>query len=219
MKITIWDILAILSLLAVCIIGAVTAQIYINPRIFLNPFPPPTQPPIMQIPTFTPTQRSLPSTWTIVPPDTGQEETLQPSSTPVPTQTEFIMATFTVTTTFALTTTNTRTPGPDQASLISQSPTNGATLGPREDFDLVWKVKNVGSKDWNTQYYYRYASGTKGYKNPEYKLKSNVGAGSTANLIVDMIAPGEPGNYKTTWQFYNDSGELIASFSFSFTVK
>ena len=61
---TLWNVLAILVLMAIAGTGVVYAQIFIDPQSPFNPFPPPTLPATLAIPSWTPTYRQLPATWT-----------------------------------------------------------------------------------------------------------------------------------------------------------
>jgi hypothetical protein len=84
--------------------------------------------------------------------------------------------------------------------VISVSPANGTSFNPREDFDAVWKVKNIGKKDWDggsTDYIY--ASGDVLHRQDAYDLAGTVKTGETTNIIVDMRAFKNAGNYTTRW--------------------
>jgi hypothetical protein len=78
-----WNLLTVLVLVgAVCVVSYFV-MIFVNPQSALNPFPPPTLPPMMVLPTSTPTSiAQLPPTWT---PEPTREPTL--TLTPGPTQT------------------------------------------------------------------------------------------------------------------------------------
>jgi hypothetical protein len=134
MKLTIWDILAMITLFAVVVIGILFLLIFANPYSAVNPFPPPTVPPTLALPSLTHTPRSLPATWTPTP---GGPEVQAPvtvpsdntglvaTSTPMPTATGFTLPTFTPTLTFTITPippTVTPTRTHDQAVWIKQSP-------------------------------------------------------------------------------------------------
>ena len=90
-----WNILTILVLLAAVIIGLYFLTIFTNPQMALNPWPPPTDVPVLVVegptdtPTVTPTPRIvLPATWTPVPTDIPTDTpTTTPTSTETPTQT------------------------------------------------------------------------------------------------------------------------------------
>jgi hypothetical protein len=85
----IWNILTILALLGVACIGCLFLTIFTNPRSAFNPFPPPTLPAVMQLPSSTPTSSViLPATWTpTFTPIPTITNTPQPTSTLPPTPT------------------------------------------------------------------------------------------------------------------------------------
>jgi Ig-like domain-containing protein len=80
------------------------------------------------------------------------------------------------------------------------SPANGSSFNPRDDFDAVWTVKNIGQKKWDrTAVDYIYSSGDKFHKISGYDMTSNVNVGESIDLGVDMQAPKNSGTYTTTW--------------------
>ena len=95
----VWNTLTGVTILASLGVGAVFLMIFLNPNSSLNLFPPPTSPPALALPTFTPTPREvLPPTWTPLPTtEPTATETFQPSSTPAPPATETPFALFTPT--------------------------------------------------------------------------------------------------------------------------
>lgn len=112
MKGAIWNILTIVTLLALTGLCILFLTLFINPYSAINPFPPPTLPPTVAIPTSTATLKSLPATWT---PGAGGEgiapqgTPLKPSQTLHPTSTGFVLPSFTPTPTHTATPTNTAT--------------------------------------------------------------------------------------------------------------
>lgn len=219
MKVSIWDILSVVGLLALIGLVLVFAQILINPSSALNPFPPPELPPTIELPSATPTQRSLPATWTptvsalIVP-------TLAPTSTALPTATLFTVATWTPSPTPTPLATSTPTPGPNQARLISQNPPDGAVLSPGQEFDMVWKVENTGTNTWDKDdYTFRYSSGREIHKYDEYALREDVSPGERYDFIVDMAAPSEKGSYSLAWKLVDEDGKTFYTMTFTFRVQ
>lgn len=224
MKNRMWDVLSILGLLATCGVAAMILMIFSNPTSAFNLFPPPTEIPKVIIPTTTPTRLQMPATWT--PTSNFQASvTLAASQTPLPSSTSFVLPTFTPSNTITNTPTDTPeatmtyTPGSDQVQEISQSPVDGAVLSPGADFDLRWEVKNIGTNDWNTNYYYEYQSGVESSGSSSYNLKETVDDGETIALIIDMIAPSDKGNYQSTWVLKNDNGDAIKTLIFAFSVQ
>jgi len=162
-----------------------------------------------------------PSTTPVAPTNTAQPTaTAQPVvvSTTAP-QATALQATATKKSSSVVYPTFTRTPYTDAAELVSQDPRDGFTIGPGGDFDIVWTFKNVGLRQWNTQFYIRYLKGVEGSDASKYMLSAPVNVNDTATFRVDMIAPTEPGNYVTTWQLINDDGVAIFTPYLSFTVQ
>ena len=79
-KTLIWNILSIFGILAIGVLVSAFGYIYTNPNSGLNPFPPPTMPVSMLLPSATPTPFKLPATWT--PAATVTPEIVQASPTP-----------------------------------------------------------------------------------------------------------------------------------------
>jgi len=82
-----WNLLSIVALLGIVGIVALVMNIYQNPESSVNPFPPPTLPAALVLPTSTPTQRVLPPTWTptasLTPTQPEPTDTLEAPTLPV----------------------------------------------------------------------------------------------------------------------------------------
>jgi hypothetical protein len=141
MKDTIWNFLTVMTLLVTLLLGIVFLQIFNNPNSALNPFAPPALPELIVLPSPTATLRSLPQVWTNTPaggaalPDEATP-TLRPSSTPLPTLTDFRLFTWTPTATNTATPTNTFTPTltPTQTLTPTVTMTPTETLTPTSTF-------------------------------------------------------------------------------------
>ena len=88
MKLSFWDVLAIIFTTAALICLALVLIIYTNPDTSLNPFPFPTLPPTIVVPSPTPTLLQLPPTWTPTP---LVSTPLPPTGTPFPTETPLVL--------------------------------------------------------------------------------------------------------------------------------
>jgi hypothetical protein len=80
-KLSFWDLLTVLTLIATLVLAIVMLSIFSNPDSDMNPFPKPTTVPTIFIPSPTATLISLPPTWTPTP---RIEPTKRPTSTPYP---------------------------------------------------------------------------------------------------------------------------------------
>lgn len=164
-----------------------------------------------------PSATSLPPSQTPLPVITSTP--LQPAPAQPSVTAQIPQATATRKSTWVVYPTWTRTPYTDAAEFVGQSPSDGFTIGSGGDFDIVWTVKNVGLRPWNTQFYIRYLNGVKGSDATKYMLSGPVNVNDTATFRVDMVAPFEPGNYTTTWQLINDDGTAIMTLYLSFSVQ
>ena len=88
MKLSFWDILAIVVTSATLFCAVLVLVIFNNPDSRLNPFPFPTLPPTIVVPSPTPTLQRLPATWT---PTLESEATQFFTSTPLPTETPVVL--------------------------------------------------------------------------------------------------------------------------------
>jgi hypothetical protein len=111
MKFSVWDALSILTLMGLCVVGIVVATIFANPASAFNPFPPPTLPASIVLPSNTPTAVFMPPTWTPVGFGPKTLETVA-SQTPLPSATGFVLPSYTPTFTVTPSPTETETPTP-----------------------------------------------------------------------------------------------------------
>lgn len=82
----------------------------------------------------------------------------------------------------------------------SQSPVDNIGLTKGADFDMTWRVINIGTDLWNSSNAdYRYISGDKIHKASIYDLEKSVPVGGQTDIIVDMKAPSDAGTYTTAW--------------------
>ncbi|MCC6148032.1 MAG: hypothetical protein IT308_10750 [Anaerolineaceae bacterium] len=77
-----WNILTVLALVGIIVVIGWFAIVFENPYAAINPFPPPTLPVPIVLPSATPTVPQLPPTWT-----PGATDTAVPTFTPVPSYT------------------------------------------------------------------------------------------------------------------------------------
>ncbi len=158
--------------------------------------------------------------------------TVVPTNTILPTQTQpavggLLTSTVTATATRKVSSggggvvypTITKTPYTDVAQLVSQNPADYTVFSPGQDFDARWTVQNVGQRSWDTQFYYTYMSGAEPKSATFYYIPNSVAVGDTVELVVDMVAPSQPGTYTTNWRLINDDAVGILSFFLTFVVQ
>jgi hypothetical protein len=225
MKSSFWDILTILILLILGLMVVCFVIIFLNPALAINPYPPPTLPATIIIPSETLMPRLLPPTWTTTP----KPSLLQPSasSTTPPSSTRFDVLTLTPLPTITPTSTYTALPtgtpasSPYQCSVVIKPPLDGSKLvTPNDGFDGYWILINTGTKYWDSGLIEAiYISGIKFQKYDDpLRFNRDVPLGGSVELIADMTVPEEIGTHYSTWSLvYQDT--TICTWSFTLRVK
>ena len=114
--------------------------------------------------------------------------------TPSPTATE------TPTPTMTLTPFLSASAGEFNCRVLSQSVRNGTHFGPRERFEMGWKVRNNGDVDWDpASVDFAFFSGTRMYQAEFLPLAEGVHTGALANLTAGLVSPKKDGTYTTVW--------------------
>lgn len=86
---------------------------------------------------------------------------------------------------------------------------DGTVMEPGTTFQKIWRVKNIGSCPWTTDYSLVFVSGSALGGESPIKLPKAVNPGEIVDLAVEMTAPSKPGNYRSYWQLENASGTLF----------
>jgi hypothetical protein len=166
------------------------------------------------VPTFDPNSISTVIALTANSAATQTAQMLPPTLTPtvtlipagIPTQTETPTATFL----FSVPTiTPVPTQGPINSSgekfdcrVTSQTPEDNSVIAKGLPFEMRWRVVNIGTDVWDSNSAdYRYVSGDQIHLSPSaFDLNQSVAPGETAELVVKMQAPTDPGTYSTRWK-------------------
>jgi hypothetical protein len=96
---------------------------------------------------------------------------------------------------------------------------NGTELKTGESFTKTWLVKNTGTCTWNKDFKITFVGGDL-LGSDTRKIRQIVGPGSSAEISLPMVAPGNSGTVSTAWQMASDEGVLFGQvFGFSIVVK
>lgn len=226
MKLSIWDILTGVVVLASACLACAFTQIFFNPAASYNPFPPPTAlaPLMITIPSATATVgiRVLPATWTPTsPPESSATPAmiLKPSSTVLPTATLFFMPTATPLPTITRTPAATRTDG--RCQVVDESPKDNAEYSPGQEFDKSWTLRNLGNDPWRSDSIdIRFLSGTRMHTGADaYDLSRDISKNDTYQFGASrMRAPNSPGTYTAQWAFVSGD-KSVCNFYMKIIVK
>lgn len=125
--------------------------------------------------------------------------------------------------------TPTRTTPGSQQPLVSISPSQDSTcnrvapgypaidvtiddyteLLPGESFTKIWRLYNAGECTWTRSYAAVYFFGEKMGETVKVSISGDVPPGSSVDVAVDMIAPSQPGEYRSNWMMADDEGGLF----------
>ena len=82
-------------------------------------------------------------------------------------------------------------------------------LQPGTTFTKIWRLQNLGSCTWTTEYTVRFFYGAQMDAPVSVPLRSLVVPGQAIDIAVDMIAPQTPGSQQGNWKLSNASGQLF----------
>ena len=78
-------------------------------------------------------------------------------------------------------------------------------------FTKIWRVRNIGTCDWNPAYALVFAGGDAMGAPSAVPLPGPVRPGEVVDLAVTMIAPATPGTYRSSWLLRNPAGALFGT--------
>lgn len=83
----------------------------------------------------------------------------------------------------------------------------GTLLMPGMHFTKVWQVQNSGTCTWTTEYKLIFKSGADFGSPAEINLEKEILPGEHLDIVVPMIAPQSPGDYRGEWLLQSPEGE------------
>ncbi len=84
---------------------------------------------------------------------------------------------------------------------------DGAYITPGAIFTKTWRIKNVGTCSWNTNYSLIFVSGERMNGSSPIFLPKWVGTGQAVDISVDLTAPYSGGTYRGYWMLQTDTGK------------
>jgi hypothetical protein len=83
---------------------------------------------------------------------------------------------------------------------------DGTIVAPGEAIDKQWQVENSGTCNWNERYRLRRISGPP-LDAPDEQALYPARGGTQAVIQIQLVAPPDPGTYRSAWQAYNPQGD------------
>jgi hypothetical protein len=95
----------------------------------------------------------------------------------------------------------------NQAAFITDvTVKDGTVMDDGEDFTKTWRIKNVGTCAWTTDYNIVYASGINLASKSSFDMPEKVDPGETVDISIPMEAPDDNGTYKSNWWLQSSNG-------------
>ncbi len=82
-------------------------------------------------------------------------------------------------------------------------------LNPRQVFTKIWRLENIGTCTWNTNFQVSFESGNQMGAPATSSLPQAVEPGETVDISIDMTAPASPGTYTGYWMLVSETGEVF----------
>jgi len=106
----------------------------------------------------------------------------------------------------------TKTPLPcNKADFVSETVEDGTQYGINENFTKTWRLKNIGTCTWNTNYKLVFNSGDKMSGPDNQNLTQSVAPGESVDISVNLKAPDTTGTYKGFWKVADDNGNFFVN--------
>jgi hypothetical protein len=99
----------------------------------------------------------------------------------------------------------------NKAEFISETIPDDTEYDGGDTFTKTWRLKNIGTCTWNTDYEVVYASGDKMGGPSSKKLTQSVAPGEQVDISVDLEAPASEGTYKGFWKVADDNGQFFVN--------
>jgi hypothetical protein len=95
-------------------------------------------------------------------------------------------------------------PGPDRAEFVQDvTVPDGTTFTEGSEFTKTWRIKNVGTSTWTTEYVFEFAGGDPMPQVTRLALPNNVAPGETIDLSIPMKVPTGLGKKTSLFQLRN----------------
>lgn len=99
----------------------------------------------------------------------------------------------------------------NKALSISETTPDNTVLGPNTNFVKSWRLQNIGTCTWNTNYKIVFFSGDLMGANAANNFNFTGAPGETRDINVNMKAPAAAGTYKGNWKLQGDDGQFFGT--------
>lgn len=85
---------------------------------------------------------------------------------------------------------------------------DGTQIIAGETFTKTWRLRNIGTNPWTTEYAFVFVNGDRMEGTP-INLTQEVQPGAALEISIAMVAPQEGGTYEGFWMFTNADGAIF----------
>jgi hypothetical protein len=86
---------------------------------------------------------------------------------------------------------------------------DGERMAPNEDFEKIWRIKNIGTCTWTTDYDLVFVDGDRMDGDKVVPLHNKVSPGNSIDVGVDLVAPDSKGTYTGYWMLRSSGGSYF----------
>lgn len=110
--------------------------------------------------------------------------------------------------------------GDNAKFIVDVTVPDGTQFTAGSTFTKTWRIQNIGTTTWSTQYKLVFVDGLTGANNTlSINLPKAVNPGEQIDLSVNFIAPANYGSYNSWWRMLNANGAVFGDpFSVVFSV-
>lgn len=106
----------------------------------------------------------------------------------------------------------TKTPEPcNKAQFISETIPDGTEIDVGDNYVKSWRLKNIGTCTWNTNYQLVFAEGDKMSGPSTVNFTQQVSPGEQIDLSVNLTAPNSAGTYTGFWKVRDNEGAYFVN--------
>lgn len=86
---------------------------------------------------------------------------------------------------------------------------DGEMMAPGESFEKVWRLRNIGTCTWTTDYDLVFVDGDQMDGDKTSSLPNKVSPGNSIDVSVDLVAPTKKGSYTGYWMLRSSGGSYF----------
>lgn len=86
---------------------------------------------------------------------------------------------------------------------------DGTVFAPGQAFTKTWRLRNIGSCTWKPNYSLVFHSGDRMHTYSTVPLNATVYPGNSVDVSIELVAPSQPGQYRSYWMLSTASGHLF----------